>query len=210
MVGGTGLALVGIHTGHKVGLRMLGQLCHDMHTLVVLALGVDNVDGLVFADQHALVAHLATHLTIERSGIEHQLVEGVLLLLHLTVAQDVALVLSIVVTHKLLLALAQLNPVAILHCSGIAGTLFLLLHLHMELLLIDGVAMLTADELGQVEWEAISIEQTEGSLTVELCLFVGHQLVHGAIQQLYTLVECTQEGVLLFFHHTADEHLLGL
>ena len=208
VVGGTGLTQVGVDTGHELGLHVLGQRLHDVHALVVLALGVGDLDGLVLAHQHATVAYLTANLAIEGGVVEHQLVVGGLLLGHLAVAQDVAAVFGEVVAHKLLLALAQLHPVGVLDCGGIAGAGLLFLHLLGKLLLVDGVAMLAADELGEVERESVGVEQAEGLHAVEHGLAVGHQFVHGAIEQVDALVEGAQERLFLFFHHAADEVLL--
>ena len=75
-----------------------------MYALVVLTLGVDDIDCLIFANEYTLVTYLTTHLTIERSIVEYKFIETVLLLSHLAVAEDMALVFCIVVTNKLLFA----------------------------------------------------------------------------------------------------------
>ena len=80
VVGCAGVALVGVHAGHELSLGLLGQFLHDVYGLVVLALGIDNLDGLVLADEHALFAYLSAHFAIERSDRKHQFVELVLLL----------------------------------------------------------------------------------------------------------------------------------
>ena len=82
-----------------------------MYALVVLALRIDDLDGLCLIADHATVTDLSTHLTIERGVVEYELIELVLLLSHLTVAQDAALIFGIVVTHELLLSLSQFHPV---------------------------------------------------------------------------------------------------
>ena len=74
MVGGACLTLVGIHTRHEVGLDVLRQFLHDMHRLVVLALRVGDVDCLVTVYEHSGVAHLSSHLAVERSEVEHKLI----------------------------------------------------------------------------------------------------------------------------------------
>ena len=158
---------------------MLGQLLHDMDALSVLALGVDNLYGLVFAHDDAAVAHLSTHLAIEGGGVEHQFIEGVLLLGHLAVTQDMAVVFVVIITHELLFAGLQFRPVAVLHGGGVARTVFLLLHLHLELCFVDCQAVLPADELGQVEGESVSVEQTEGSGAVKHLLAFALHLVYG-------------------------------
>ena len=76
-----------------------------MDALVVLTLGVDDVDGLILVDEHAAVTYLTAHLTVERGVVEHELVELILLLCHLAVAQNVAAVLRVVVAYELLLLL---------------------------------------------------------------------------------------------------------
>ena len=104
-----------------------------MYALVVFALCVDDVHGLFAVHQYATVAHLSTHLTIERRVVEHQLKVSVLLLRNLAVAKYATFVLGIVVTHEVLFAFAQHNPIGIFHRSGISCTFFLLLHLHIKL-----------------------------------------------------------------------------
>ena len=133
-----------------------------MYALVVLALGVDNLHGFIFRDEHAGVAHLTAHLAIEGRIVEHELIEGMLLLLHLAVAQDVAFVFGIIVADEVLLAWAQFGPVAVLHGGSVAGTLLLLLHFLVEALHVNGVAVLAADEFCEVERESVGIEKAEG------------------------------------------------
>ena len=82
-----------------------------MDALVVLTLGVDDIDGLSLIDEDTTVTDLTTHLTIEGGIVEHKLIELVLLLCHLAVTQDMALIFRIVVTYKLLLALGNLHPI---------------------------------------------------------------------------------------------------
>ena len=94
--------------------------------------------------------------------------------------------------------------------SGVAGTFFLLLHLHVELLHVHGVSVFAADEFGEVERETVGVEQSEGLCAVELGQLVCLQLVHGSVEQVDAVGECAQEGVFLFLHHAADELLLGL
>ena len=209
VVGSAGVALVGVYTGHERCLRVFGQGFHDVDALVVLAFGVDYLHRLALAHQHALVAHLATHLTVEGGIVEHQLIEGVLLLRHLAVAQYLAFVFGEVVAHKLLLALAYHRPVAVLHSGGVAGAVFLLLHLLGKLLLVDGEAVLAANQLGQVEGESVGVEETEGLHTVEHGLAFCLHGFHGAVEQRDALVECAQERVFFFLYHTLYEGLLG-
>ena len=193
MVGSTALTAVDVYTSHEVGCQVLWQLLYDVDALVVLALGVDNLDGLVLVDEYTLVTNLSTHLTIEWSVVEYQLVEAVLLLCHLAVAQDVALIFCIVVTHEVLVAFLQYFPVTVLYGSSIAGTLFLLLHLLVEACSIYGVTILTADKLCQVERETVCIEEAECAHAVELSLAMSLELVHIAIEEVDTLLQGAEE-----------------
>ena len=82
-----------------------------MNRLAVLALCVGDGDSLVLADEHAGVAHLTTHLAVERSIVKHDFVICVLLLRNLAVTQDVTLIFCVVIAYELLLALADVHPV---------------------------------------------------------------------------------------------------
>ena len=161
VVGLAGVTQVDIHTGHEGSLRILGNLLGDVHGQVVLALGVDDLDALCLAHEHTTVAHLTTHLCIEGSLVEHYLIECLLLLCHTAIAQDAALILGVVPTDKGTVAGLNLHPVIILHGSGIACALLLLLHLGIESVLIHGESVLLADKLGEVEGETVGIEEGE-------------------------------------------------
>ena len=129
-----------------------------MYALVVLALCIDDIDSLLLADKDAAVAYLAAHLAIERCRVEDKLIVCLLLLCHLAVAEDVAVVLCVVISDKLLLAFRDYLPVSVLHGGGIACACLLLLHLHGEALLVDSISILTADELCEVKGESVSVE----------------------------------------------------
>ena len=96
VVGFAGATLVDVHASHEVGFGVLGQLLGDVHGQTVLALRVDDIDGLELAHDDALVAHLSAHLSIERGLVQHNLVVGLLLLHHLAIAQDVTFVFGVV------------------------------------------------------------------------------------------------------------------
>ena len=89
-----------------------------------------------------------------------------LLLLHLAVAQNAASVFGEVPTLELCFAFGQYHPVARFHRRCIAGTFFLLLHLGVEALFVNCETLLAANELREVEGEAIGVEQCEGFLTI--------------------------------------------
>ena len=193
MVGSASLATLDIYASHEISVYILWQLLYDVDALVVLPLGVDNLDGLILANEYTLVANLSTHLTIEWSVVEYQLIERVLLLSHLAVAQDVALIFCIVVTYEVLVAFLQDFPVAVFYGSSIAGTLFLLLHLLVEACSIYGVTILTADKLCKVERETIGIEEAECAYAIKLSLAMSLEFVHIAIEEVDTLLQGAEE-----------------
>ena len=193
MVGSTSLAALDIYASHEISVYILWQLLYDVDALVVLTLSVDNLDGLILADEYTLVANLSTHFAIERSVVEYQLIETVLLLSHLAIAEDVALIFCIVVTYEILVAFLQYLPVAVLYGSSIAGTLFLLLHLLVETGCINGVTILTADQLCEVERETVGIEEAECAHAVELSLAMSLEFVHVAIEEIDTLLQGAEE-----------------
>ena len=69
--------------------------------------------------------------------------------------------------------------------------------------------MLTTNEFGQVEREAVCVEQTERVDSIELRPAIGLELFHVGIEQIDTLFERAEERVFFFFHHTTDQLLLG-
>ncbi len=205
VVGGTGTALCRVHACHEVCFRMFGHLVGDVHADAVLAFGIDDVYRVVLAYQYAAVADLSAHLAIERRAVEHNLIVAALLLRHLAVAQYVTFVFAVVVAHKLRLAFAQGNPVARLHGCGIACTLLLLLHLLVELLLVYGQTVLAAYQFGEVEREAVGVEQRECLHAVKLCLAGSLDIGHCLAEQADALVERAQEGVLFLLHDLDDK-----
>ena len=183
VVGSTGSALLGIYASHHGGFGMLRQLLGEVDRQVVLFLGVENLDGLEFADQYTGVAYLTSTLGIERGLVEHNLVERLVLLLHLAVTQDGGLVFGIVIAYKLGGTLAERNPVARLHRSGVARTLLLLLHLGIKGLDVGRHAVLAQDEFGEVEREAVGIVEGEGIFAADFRLASSLGFGHGLVQQ---------------------------
>ena len=162
-----------------------------MYALVVFALCVDDVHGLFAVHQHATIAHLSAHLAIKWRVVEHQLKVSVLLLRNLAVAKYATFVLGIIVTHEVLFAFAQHNPIGIFHRSGISCTFFLLLHLHVKLGGVYLQPIFAADKLCKVERKAVSVEQTEGLRAVERGFSLGFQAVHLIVQHRDALFKCT-------------------
>ena len=180
-----------------------------MHGLIVLALGVDDIDGLGLVADHATITDLSTHFTIKRRIVKHQFIELVLLLGYLTVAKDMTFIFCIVVANKLLFTSYQIYPIRILNSSSIASTLFLFLHLNIKLLLIDGETILTTNEFRQIKRETISIKEAESLNTIKFGLALSFQLLHSFIKQGDTFIQRTQESIFFFLHHLRDELLLS-
>ena len=216
MVGLDGATRIHIDAGHEFRRRVFRQLLHDVDALVVFALGGDDVNGFVFIDENTLVADLSAHFTVERCVVEHEFVVFVFLLRHFSVTKNVAGVFGVVVTDELLFAGHQFRPVAIFDLCRIAGAVFLLLHLGVELGLIHRESVFAADELREVEGEAIGVEEAESHGSVEdfrrFVLAPTHLRTFAAsnffLQQLNTLVERAQEGIFLFFDDAGNELLL--
>ena len=181
-----------------------------MDALIVLTLGVYNLHGLVLVDEHTTVTYLSTHFTIEGSGIEHKLVELILLLGYLSVAENMTVVFGIVVAYKLLFTLCQFYPVAVLYSCGITGTILLFLHLNVELLLINGKTVLTTNQLCEVQGETIGVEQTEGLNAIQLVLALSLQFFHSFVKQGDSLVKCAEKRIFLFLDNLGNQLLLSL
>ena len=193
MVGCRSLACVNVDACHEVSFRILGQFLYNVYRLAVLTLGVSNVHCLVLAYQNAGVTDLTTHLTVERCVVQYEFVVCVLLLCHLAIAQDVALVFGEVVAHELLFALAQVHPVAVLNGCCVACAFLLLLHLGVEFVLSYSKSVLTADEFGEVEGESVGVEEAESLHAVELCLVLLLKLFHSRRKEVDALLECAEE-----------------
>ena len=208
VVGGACLALVGVYACHEVSLRILWQLLNDVYRLSVLALGVYDVHCFVLAYQHSAVANLTTHLAVEWCVVEHEFIECVLLLCHLAVAQYVAFVFSVVVAYEVLLALAQLGPVAVFNGSGVARSCLLLLHLLVKLFLVNAESVFAADEFSEVERESVGVEQAECLCAVEHGLAFGLNLLHGVRQHVDAVRQRAQERFFLFLYHLGYQFAL--
>ena len=121
-----------------------------------------------------------------------------------------ALIFSKVIAHELLFALSQFHPVAILNGCGITGTLLLLLHLHIKLLLIHGESVLTTDQFCEIKRETIGIEQSESLYAIKFCLTLSLEFIHSIIEHADTFIKGTQERVFFFLNNLRDQLLLSL
>ena len=168
-----------------------------MHGLAVLTLCVIYLNLRVTVDEPACIADLTTHLGIERSDREYYLIEFLPLLLHLAVAEYLCGHRCLVISDKLGLTLAHLYPVGGLDGGSIAGTGLLGLHLGVELLLVEGHAVLLKDELGEIEGESVCIIEHKGILARNLGLSGSTGGTDGVVENRDTFVEGTEERVLL-------------
>ena len=182
-----------INNGSEGCGYILWQCCSDADWKVVLTLGVDYLKLLSVGLNVSAVAYLTTHFAIEWSLGKHDLIEGLVLLFDLAIAEDFGLALEEVISHKLWSAGLDLNPVAILHGSSIAGTFLLSLHVLVELLFIDGESVLAADELCEVERETKSVEESECLVTVDHCASLGLGILHDGVDTLDAVFECAEE-----------------
>ena len=199
-----------VYLGGKLGLGVLRQGVGDMQSEIVLALGVDDIDGLLGGYQAAAVAYLSAHLGIERRHVEHYLIVFLVLLHHGAVACDVALVRERVPADKLFLALVYRDPVARLYLCSSAGSVLLLLHLLVKALLVYLESVLRADELREVERESERVKEREcldaGDLLAAGFLGLGHDVV----QHVDACGQGAQESVFLLLNDVDDELLLRL
>ena len=210
VVGLAGVTLVSIHAGHHGSLGVLGQLLGNVHRQTVLLLGVNYIDCLEFAYNHALVTYLAAHLCIERGLVQDNLVDYTALLLYLAVAQDGCLVFSEIITYKLGLTLTEHYPVTVLYGGGITGAGLLLAHLLIELVNVGAHAVLTQYEFGKVKRESVGIVQGECAYSAYLCLAGSLGIGHNLVKQFDTGVKGAQERLLLLNDYLLYECLLGV
>ena len=208
VVGCAGIPLLHVDASHEFGLQVFRKFAHDVNALVVLALCVENSDGLIVVHKRTLVAHLSAHFAVERRSVEHEFEVETLLLCHFSVAEDMATVFRMVVADEFLFAISDDFPISVLHCSGVARARLLLGHFLVETLFIYGVTVFAANQLGQIERKAVGVEQSKGADAVKFAPSVCFQLVHVTIEEVYALFQCAKKGIFLFFHHAADEFLL--
>ena len=180
-----------------------------MDALVVFALGIDDFDGFSLVDEYTAVTYLSTHLSVERSVVEHEFIEFVLLLCHLAVAQDMTVVFGIVVAHKLLFASHEFGPVGVFHSGSVACAIFLFLHFSVKLFLIHRESVFAANQFGEVEWESVGVEQSECLNAIQLVFTLSLEFLHSIANHRDALFQCAQERVFLLLDHLGDELLLG-
>ncbi len=100
VVGGTSGTLVGIHACHHWSFQVLGQLLGDVDGQVVFLLGVYYFDGFELVHQYTGITYLTAAFSVEWSLVQHNLIQGLVLLLHLAVAQNGCFIFRIVISHE--------------------------------------------------------------------------------------------------------------
>ena len=162
-----------------------------------------------------MVGHLAAHLGIEGGLVQHP--DGLdaghdflsLLVLHHQSHHLGVVNGGVVIAHKLRLGhvLAELHagPAQVTQSlTGLAGTLALLVHLLVELSLIQLHALLLHHLQGQVDGEAIGIIQLKGVGTGEGALPLGLVLREHIIENLQAAVDGLCEVLLLHADDLGD------
>ena len=182
-----------IDASHELCLSVLWEFIYDVDSHTILLLCVKHCDCFFLRNENTAITYFTTHFTIERSLVENHLVCCTLLLLHLTVLDDVARVFCIVITNELTLCIAQNNPVAEMNLSSVASTSFLFLHLYVESVLIHCHALLTADKFSKVEWETKCIEESKCLFTSNLCLASSLCLINHALKEFDAIFKSAEE-----------------
>ena len=124
-----------------------------MYRKIVFFLGVDYFNRFKFADQYTRVTYLATTFCIERSVVQYDLIQSLVLLFDLAITEDRGFIFGIIVTYKFRCSFFQCNPVACLDSGSVTCTLFLLLHFRVELFDVDCHSVFAENQLCQVERE---------------------------------------------------------
>ena len=193
VVGRARVTLVSVHTRHHRSLRMFRQSLCNMNRQIVFLLRVYNVDSFELAHQYTGVAHLTATLGIERSVAQHYLIQSLVLLLYLTVAEYGSLIFRIVVSHEASLTFFQGNPVACFYSRSVTGTCFLFFHFCLETLYIGSKTILAKNKFCKVEREPESVVQRERVHTADFCFAGCFSFIHCLVKKADTGFESTQE-----------------
>ena len=172
---------------------MFRQFLCDMYRKIVLLLRVDNLYSFEFAYQYTCVAYLTTAFSIERSVAKYYLIQSLVFLFYLTVAEDGSFILSIVISYECSLAFFQCNPVSCFYSSSVTCTCFLFLHFSFEAFHIGSKTVFAEDKFSKVEWESECIIQSKCIYTADFSLSCSLSFVHGFVKQADTCFKSTKE-----------------
>ena len=208
VVGCTRGTLLRIHTSHHRCIEVFGQFLGNVYRQVVFFLRVDDVDAFKFVDQHTRIAYLTSAFGVERCFAQHDLIQRLVLLLHLTVAQDGGFILRIVVAHERGFALFQRHPVARFNGGSVTCALFLFLHFHLEALHVGSQSVFAENQFGEVEGEAERVIQRKGIHAADFRLSGCFRVCHHLVEQADTRLQRAQEGFFFLLDNLFDERLL--
>ena len=196
-----------VNHGTEVTLQRSGELLHQVDSEVILTLGIkDFVLRAIGSDEEALITYLPPHLGIEGSLREDDLIEGSILLLHLTIAEDLRGTLEgIIADEAYSRAIIDDLPVTCIDSSSITCTLLLLLHSLVKAGFVDAQPLLSEDQCGQVKGEAVGIIEDEGIMPIKDGLTGLLRFLDLLIQETDTRLQRAQEALFLLTHHLSDE-----
>ena len=125
MVGGTGGTFFCIYTSHHRNVKVFGQFFGDMDRKVGFLLGVNDFNGFEFAYDHPCITYLTTTFGIERSIAQYNLIQCLVFLLDLAIAQDAGFIFGKVITYKVGVTFLYGDPVASFNGCRVTGAFFL-------------------------------------------------------------------------------------
>ena len=177
----------------EVSLKLCRELLHQMDSEVILTLGIkDPILRAISSDEEALITDLSTHLSIEGCLGEDYLIEDGILLLHLTIAQDLCATLQHIIADEANgRAFTDYLPVTCIYSSSVARTLLLLLHCLIKACFINAKPLLCEYKSCQVKWEAVGIIKHEGIVSIKDCLTSLLGFFDLLIQEANTRLQCT-------------------
>ena len=146
-----------IDTGYKCSCQILRKLIRQMYCQIIFTLSIRYFDCFVIGCKPTTITYLSSHFCIEWSATQYNLIELAILLFYLTVTQYFGFTFSEVITYKLWITVFQCHPVFCFYCCGIAGTVFLFLHLCLKAGFIYRHVILFQNQLCKVERKSICI-----------------------------------------------------
>ena len=157
VVGGTGGTFFCIYTSHHRNVKVFGQFFGDMDRKLVFLLGVNDFNGFEFAYDHPCITYLTTTFGIERSIAQYNLIQCLVFLLDLAIAQDAGFIFGKVITYKVGVTFLYGDPVAGFNGCRVTGAFFLFLHFGVELFFVYSHAVFSENQFCQVEGETESV-----------------------------------------------------
>ena len=128
-----------------------------MYRKIILFLCVDHFNRLELAHQYTCITYLTTTFGIERSIAQYNLIQCLVFLLDLAIAQDAGFIFGKVITYKVGVTFLYGDPVAGFNGCRVTGALFLFLHFGVELFFVYSHAVFAENQFCQVEGETESV-----------------------------------------------------